>query len=90
MGPRGKGMAPTECASNPAAMVAPGKPEDSYFYAKVGGKAGPVCMSLMPLGSEGLDPASLELVRAWIAAGAPGPGMAVGDAGVGASDGRNW
>ncbi len=86
MGKDGKGMAPTDCPTNDNPMITPNKPEESYFFAKVGGggdEAGKsICGFLMPLGFDGLPPASLDLVQRWIEAGAPGPGEAASDQGL--------
>ncbi len=89
MGANGMGKAPTDCDESDAFMVVPGQPTESYFYAKVGGEGEKICGELMPFGSEsGLFPQDLDLVRRWIEAGAPGPGVAVGtsDAGASAND----
>ncbi|MFT3927243.1 MAG: hypothetical protein QM778_32160 [Myxococcales bacterium] len=84
MGADGTGGVPSGCSTNKDPMVTPNKPEDSYFYAQVGGTGGSICSPVMPFGSvDGLEPASLDLVKRWIEAGAPAPGVAVGDAGVG-------
>ena len=62
------------------AIVAPGKPEDSYLMNKLEGSnncSGFVCMGpdkcgiQMPDPSAPLEPARLELIRAWIKKGAP-------------------
>jgi len=83
MGKDGKGRVPSGCESNSNFMVTPGVPEKSYIYAVVGGKgAGTVCADLMPLGTLGLDPVPLDVLKRWIESGAPGPGQAAGDAGA--------
>lgn len=89
MGANGMGMVPSGCANNENFMIVPRQPGESYFYAKVGGEGGRVCKSFMPLGSEGLPAAELDLVRRWIEAGAPAPGVAAGDAGADSNEGMD-
>ena len=74
----GTGMVPSNCSRNDNFMVTPGKPDESYIVAKVGG-GGTLCKNLMPLGSDGLDAAGLSLLKGWIEAGAPGPGAGAGN-----------
>lgn len=50
--------------------VDPGNPEGSYLLKKLRGDAG-ISGDQMPLGDVPLSAAQIELVRAWIAAGAP-------------------
>lgn len=50
--------------------VDPGNPEGSYLLKKLRGDAG-ISGAQMPLGDAPLSAAQLELIRAWIAAGAP-------------------
>ena len=50
--------------------IDPGNPEGSYLLKKLRGDAG-ISGDQMPLGAAPLSAAQLDLVRAWIAAGAP-------------------
>jgi hypothetical protein len=50
-------------------LVVPSKPDESYLYLKLT-LARPPLGQRMPPASDGLEPVRLELVRAWIAAGA--------------------
>jgi hypothetical protein len=71
------GAAPTALACEGVAMkrVAPGDPMTSLVYVKVLAKqenVEPICGDVMPPAPEpALTQAQLDLVRAWIAAGAP-------------------
>lgn len=51
--------------------VAPGDPQNSYLVQKLEGRA--AVGGRMPLGGPPLPQASIDLVRAWIAGGAPAP-----------------
>ena len=51
-------------------LVYPGRPDSSYLYLKLLPDA-PISGGRMPLGGPYLDPATLEIVRAWIEGGAP-------------------
>jgi hypothetical protein len=96
MGSDGAGGVPSNCTVNDSPMVTPSDPDMSYFYAKVGG-GGEFCDRVMPYTTLlGLAPTPLDLVRRWIEAGAPAPGVAVdesdasvptGDAGGGEDGG---
>lgn len=57
-------------ASPNASLVVPGHPEQSFLYLKLTGAQGPSGGALMPLGAA-MPIAQADLVRAWIAAGAP-------------------
>lgn len=57
----------SRCMSLP--MVMPGKPETSLFYLKL--LPDPPCGVRMPNGGRPLSDDQLEMVRSWIAAGAP-------------------
>lgn len=59
--------------------VVPGKPEESYLFAKMTGK-GAIEGEVMPLGDDPLPEEKLSVVRDWITALAPAGG---GDAGAG-------
>jgi hypothetical protein len=50
-------------------LVVPGQPEMSLFYLKL--SPTPSCGSRMPLGGTPFTDEQLEMVRSWIAAGAP-------------------
>jgi hypothetical protein len=50
--------------------VDPGNPEGSYLLKKLRGDAG-ISGAQMPLGDAPLSAEQLEMIRAWIAAGAP-------------------
>lgn len=50
--------------------VKPGDPDDSYLMEKLT-KAMPAAGVQMPNGGDPLEPAQIDLVRSWIAAGAP-------------------
>lgn len=66
----GASAAGGDCASSPLKRVVPGHPERSLLYLKLNASTVP-CGEVMPAGGE--DPLSdvqIELVRAWIAAGA--------------------
>src|SRR5437867_334771 len=64
-------------AANPAAQAAgrlrvvPGDPDQSFLLAKLLGQLGPGEGSRMPLVGRSLSPAAIDLIRRWIAAGAP-------------------
>src|SRR5207249_500602 len=64
--------------ANPAAQAAgrlrvvPRDPDQSFLLAKLLGQLGPGEGSRMPLVGRPLSPAAIDLVRRWIAAGAPG------------------
>jgi hypothetical protein len=63
----------TEQGCGGMTLVAPGDPEQSLLYLKVSMDQ-PPCGNRMPnLGAQGkpLDPALVDLIRTWIAAGAP-------------------
>ena len=53
--------------------VAPGDPEGSILWQRVvpSGSGGLDCFDKMPYGSDGLSEADADLVKSWIAAGAP-------------------
>jgi len=65
-------------AANPATQAAgrvrvvPGDPDTSFLLAKLLGQLGPGERSRMPLVGRPLSPNAIDLVRRWIAAGAPG------------------
>jgi hypothetical protein len=70
--------APESCGG---ALVVPGRPDESYLYQKLS-SATPCYGMQMPIGeftSNPLPDCVVAIVRAWIAAGAPGP---LGDAGI--------
>jgi hypothetical protein len=70
--------APDTCGGT---LVVPGDPDTSYLYQKLS-SATPCYGEQMPLGDFGPKPLPdcvVAIVRAWIAEGAPGPGV---DAGV--------
>ena len=50
--------------------IEPGDPANSYLFRKVSGE-GDISGSPMPLGSQPLSSEQIELLRAWILAGAP-------------------
>ena len=64
-------------AANPGAQaggvlrVAPGNPDASFLLQKVLGNITPIEGVKMPLVGRPLSPAELDLIRRWIAAGAP-------------------
>ena len=70
------GSACQECSRVPMPIVAPGNADGSYLYRKIG--TGPYCpfpfetmpSARMPMGGS-LPAADIEMVRRWIAAGAP-------------------
>lgn len=67
------GVVSTEQGCGGMMLVVPGDPEQSLLYLKVSMDK-PPCGNRMPsLGPQGapLDPAHVELIRAWIAGGAP-------------------
>jgi hypothetical protein len=69
LGADGQGADPI-CATATTVQVKPGDPAGSFFYTKLGG-GGTLCGTLMPPPpSPQISAADLELVRAWIAAGA--------------------
>jgi hypothetical protein len=70
------GLSCQECGGRTMAMVAPRDPANSYLLRKIAG--GPYCpfpgqaMPSDPMPSEGtITAAEIDLVRRWIAAGAP-------------------
>ncbi|MBM4267673.1 MAG: hypothetical protein FJ144_13845 [Deltaproteobacteria bacterium] len=75
--------------SNPTAAgygmmrVVPGDPDKSYFYQKISGRLDEGMGLAMPWGGPYLTESALEVIHAWIAAGAPKDGVVEGD------DGRN-
>jgi hypothetical protein len=58
------------CAGKGTRVVA-GQPEQSIMYLKASDSDPAPCGSKMPLGSNGLDAASSNILEGWIAAGAP-------------------
>jgi hypothetical protein len=57
-----------------AKMVVPGDPANSYLLTKLGGETDlTICNTIMPPAGK-LPQATLDLLEAWIMAGAPGPG----------------
>jgi len=60
--------------------VTPGDPDNSYLVQKIEGSAS--VGARMPLGGPPLPQSSIDLVRAWIAEGAPAPAGASGTADV--------
>jgi hypothetical protein len=65
----GKASTGTKCADKQLQLVVPGKPEESLFYLKF--QNPPPCGDRMPQGGGVLSGDDLEMVRSWIAAGAP-------------------
>ncbi|HHO52125.1 MAG TPA: hypothetical protein ENK18_14935 [Deltaproteobacteria bacterium] len=60
-----------ESAAAPGSiLVVPGDPEDSYLMSKLEGGPMAVTDERMPPPSGGFDPAKIDQIRAWIAAGA--------------------
>lgn len=57
---------------NHGTIVVPGKPKESRLYTMLIGEAAPA----MPMDGKVLRPEQIQLVAAWIAAGAPGPAAA--------------
>jgi len=60
--------------------VSPGNPDASYLVQKIEGTA--AVGERMPLGGPPLSQAQIDLVRGWIAAGAPAPASLEGSAGA--------
>jgi len=64
-------------SANPSAgaagvlRVAPGNPDASFLLQKLSGNITPAEGVKMPLVGRPLSPAELDLIRRWIAAGAP-------------------
>jgi hypothetical protein len=66
------GPASSQCSG--LKRVAPGEPEQSALYLKVRGEFAGTCNGdKMPPPNGSLTAEQLEIVRSWIAAGAPGP-----------------
>ena len=65
--------------SNQASMlrVSPGDPDASYLVRKLEGSA--AVGARMPLGGPYLDQATIDVIRAWILAGAPAAGASPSD-----------
>jgi hypothetical protein len=84
LGAGGKGV-PSGCSTNDAPYVTPGDVSKSYIVAKVGG-GGAFCGPVMPESPTPLSTEQLDLLKAWIDAGAPAPGQSAGDAGVAGGD----
>jgi copper type II ascorbate-dependent monooxygenase-like protein len=61
--------------------VSPGHPEASFLMAKLADNLAAGEGVSMPYGAAPLDAATVEVIRAWIAAGAPAEGMVPGDDG---------
>ncbi len=64
------------CAGGEMGRVVPGSPEESLLYVKIAAKLDDTpapCGDVMPPGANAapLDPEEVELIRAWIAGGAP-------------------
>jgi hypothetical protein len=77
------GVTPTNpmAASTGMQRVYPGEPDKSFFYMKLShGLTDGMGLS-MPWGGPYLDEPSLEVIRAWIEAGAPREGVVPGDDG---------
>lgn len=76
-----------DCNGKDVPLVVPGKPEESYIIAKMGGKDAPMltlCGATMPYGQAVLECGVKQMAR-WIKDGAKGPGEAAGmssDAGM--------
>jgi hypothetical protein len=69
--------APETCGG---VLIVPGKPDESYVFQKLS-SATPCYGSQMPIGEFTSDPLPdcvVAIVRAWIAEGAPGPGVDAG------------
>jgi hypothetical protein len=64
------GVASTEQGCGGMTLVAPGDPDHSLLYLKLSMDQ-PPCGSRMPSGQNPLAAAEVDLVRAWIAGGAP-------------------
>jgi hypothetical protein len=62
------GVASIECSSAP--RVVPGKPDASYLMMKLTGSGACFVGAQMPMGAS-IPPAEVDVVRKWIAAGAP-------------------
>jgi hypothetical protein len=65
VGPKATGG---KCGTSGLDRVVPGDPDHSLLYLKL--KGNPPCGDAMPSNNGPLDPAKVEMVRAWIAAGA--------------------
>jgi hypothetical protein len=70
----GPDMMGTDTTCMGAKMVVPGNPGQSYLLTKLGGETElTICGGIMPPAGK-LPQATLDLLEAWIMAGAPGPG----------------
>lgn len=67
---RGVSAMGVSCSNQGFVRVVPGDPAGSLLYRKISEDL-PPCGSRMPQGMEPLSPELIELVRGWIAAGAP-------------------
>jgi hypothetical protein len=65
----GRGSMSARCGGGGARLVVPGDPNASLLYLKL--SAAPACGDRMPQGASPLTAAQVEMVRSWIAAGAP-------------------
>jgi uncharacterized membrane protein len=63
------GVTSTSSKCGGQVLIVAGDPEHSLFYTKT--EAQPACGGRMPLGGSGMTDDEREMIRSWIAAGAP-------------------